>query len=116
MKSTSSQTSRRAFLRSTAAAAAGLAVLPGARAQAASSPAARKPSIKLGLDNFSVRALGWKAGQLIEYAASLQTDSLFITDLNAFEQPETVAIRQWTAAGPAARVGILCSSLPIPPL
>jgi len=86
MKSTSSQTTRRAFLRSTAAAAAGLAVLPGAPAHTASSPAARKPSIKLGLDNFSVRALGWKAGQLIEYAASLQTDSLFITDLNAFEK------------------------------
>src|SRR5439155_2664314 len=86
MKSTCSQTSRRAFLRSTAAAAAGLAVLPGAPAEAASSPAARKPSIKLGLDNFSVRAMGWKAGQLIDYAASLQTVSLLITDLNAFEK------------------------------
>ncbi len=86
MNSTSSQTSRRAFLRSAAAAAAGLAVLPGAPAEAASSPAGPKRNIKLGLDNFSVRALGWKAGQLVEYAASLQTDSLFITDLNAFEK------------------------------
>ena len=86
MKSIRSQTSRRAFLQSTVAAAAGLAVLPGAPARAASSPAARKPGIKLGLDNFSVRALGWKASQLIDYAASLQTDSLFITDLNAFEK------------------------------
>ncbi len=61
--------------------------MPGARTQAASSPATgRKRNIKLGLDNFSVRALGWKADQLIEYAASLQTDSLFITDLNAFEK------------------------------
>ena len=86
MNSTSSQTTRRAFLQSTVAAAAGLAVLPGAPVEAASSPAVRKPSIKLGLDNFSVRALGWKAGQLIDYAVSLQTDSLFITDLNAFEK------------------------------
>src|SRR5439155_3464182 len=86
MNSTRSQTTRRAFFQSTAMAAAGLAVLPGAAAEAASAPAARKRSIKLGLDNFSVRALGWKAGQLIEYAASLQTDSLFITDLNAFEK------------------------------
>jgi len=85
MNSTSSQTTRRAFLRSAAAAAAGLAVLPNAAAQAADSPATRR-KIKLGLDNFSVRALGWKAGRLIEYAASLQTDSLFITDLNAFEK------------------------------
>src|ERR1044071_10332904 len=86
MNSTSSQTTRRAFLQSTAVAAAGLTVLPGAAAEAASPPATGKRNIKLGLDNFSVRALGWKAGQLIDYAASLQTDSLFITDLNAFEK------------------------------
>jgi sugar phosphate isomerase/epimerase len=85
MKPIRSQTTRRAFLQSTVAAAAGLAVLPGAPVEAASA-LARKPGIKLGLDNFSVRALGWKAAQLIEYAASLQTDSLFITDLNAFEK------------------------------
>src|SRR3954469_20521394 len=47
-----------------------------------------KLNIKLGLDNFSVRALGWKAPALIEYAASLKTDSLFITDLDAFESFE----------------------------
>jgi len=88
MNSTRFKTNRRAFLQSAAAAAAGLAVLPGAAAQAASSPATGKRNIKLGLDNFSVRALGWKAGQLIDYAASLQTDSLFITDLNAFEKFE----------------------------
>ena len=84
MKPIRSETTRRAFLQSTVAAAAGLAVLPGAPVEAASAPA-RKPAIKLGLDNFSVRAMGWKAARLIEYAASLQTDSLFITDLNAFE-------------------------------
>ncbi len=94
MNSTSSQTTRRAFLRSATAAAAGLAVLPGAAAQAAaSSPAAQKRNIKLGLDNFSVRGLGWKAGQLIDYAASLQTDSLFITDLYAFEKFEDDYLR-----------------------
>jgi len=88
MNSTRSKTTRRAFLQSATAAAAGLAVLPAAAAQAASSTAPGKRNIKLGLDNFSVRALGWKAGQLIDYAASLQTDSLFITDLNAFEKFE----------------------------
>jgi 3-oxoisoapionate decarboxylase len=41
--------------------------------------------IKLGLDNFAVRGMGWKAPRLIEYAASLKTDSLFISDLDAFE-------------------------------
>lgn len=43
---------------------------------------------RLGLDNFSVRAMGWKAPQLIDYAASLGTDSLFITDFDAFESME----------------------------
>ena len=44
--------------------------------------------IKLGLDNFAVRAMGWKAPALIDYAASLATDSLFISDLDAFESFE----------------------------
>src|SRR6266498_5989964 len=95
MNLSASQTTRRAFLRSATAAAAGLSVLPAAAAEAvASAPAARKRNIKLGLDNFSVRALGWKAGQLIDYAASLQTDSLFITDLNAFENFDDDYLRE----------------------
>ena len=55
----------------------------------------------LGLDNFSVRAMGWKAPQLVNYAASLGCDSLFITDLDAFESMDQVAlqaIRQQAAA------------------
>lgn len=42
----------------------------------------------LGLDNFAVRAMGWKADALIDYAASLRVDALFITDLDAFESFE----------------------------
>ena len=45
----------------------------------------RNRGLKLGIDNFAVRALKWKAPQLIDYAAKLKTDSLFITDLDAFE-------------------------------
>ena len=40
---------------------------------------------RLGLDNFAVRAMGWRAKALVDYAASLAVDSLFITDLDAFE-------------------------------
>lgn len=43
-------------------------------------------NIKLGFDNFAVRAMGWKASQLIDYAAKLKTDSLFITDFDALEK------------------------------
>lgn len=49
---------------------------------------ARSPKIKLGLDNFSVRAMKWNASQLVDYALALKTDSLFITDLDSFESFE----------------------------
>jgi 3-oxoisoapionate decarboxylase len=76
---------RRRFLKSLAAAGAGLAAgWPGLAQN--SPPAPRRLNVKLGLDNFSVRAFGWKADRLMDYAVSLRTDSLFITDLNAFEK------------------------------
>jgi len=60
------------------------AVIAAAVARAENKPAAKK--IKLGIDNFAVRGMGWKAPALIDYAASLHIDSLFITDLDAFEK------------------------------
>lgn len=68
---------------------------PGA--QAASGKGSAPP---LGLDNFSVRAMGWKAPRLVEYAASVGADSLFITDLDAFESfdaPYLAALKQQAA-------------------
>ncbi len=53
---------------------------------------AAKSGTPLGIDNFAVRAMGWKAPQLIEYAAGLEVDILFITDLDAFESLETKAL------------------------
>jgi sugar phosphate isomerase/epimerase len=73
---------RRTFLSSTAIASAG-ALLNGSGALAADTQAP-----KLGLDNFSVRAMKWKAPQLVDYAASIGADSLFITDLDAYESFE----------------------------
>ena len=69
---------RRTFLKTTALAAA--AVSAGIAAEPV-----RRRNIKVGLDNFAVRGMGWKAPALIDYAASLKTDSLFISDLDAFE-------------------------------
>ncbi len=83
---------RRGFLTLSAAVAVGLIAssvsLPAADAVVPVAPAApvRRRGIKLGLDNFAVRAMKWKAPALIDYAAQLKTDSLFITDLDAFEQ------------------------------
>lgn len=75
------KSSRRTFLKATALAVA--AATSGIGAENV-----RRRKIKLGLDNFAVRAMGWKAAALIDYAASLKTDSLFISDLDAFESFE----------------------------
>jgi sugar phosphate isomerase/epimerase len=73
--------SRRSFLQQTAGVAAGATF---ASPRTITREGARS-SHRLGLDNFSVRAMGWKAPQLVDYAASLGCSSLFITDLDAFE-------------------------------
>jgi sugar phosphate isomerase/epimerase len=77
---------RRGFLKSALLGGATVALSPIAFAQ--NTAHGNRLNIKLGLDNFSVRAFGWKAPALIDYAASLKTDSLFITDLDAFESFE----------------------------
>jgi sugar phosphate isomerase/epimerase len=81
---------RRSFLLSAVTAAAGAALASPSMAQEAEPS---KLGIKLGLDNFSVRALKWKAPELIDYAASLQTDSLFITDFGPFEKRDDAYLR-----------------------
>ncbi|MEE2813053.1 MAG: twin-arginine translocation signal domain-containing protein, partial [Verrucomicrobiota bacterium] len=69
---------RRDFLTATAAAGT-LAAMPAWAADKA------QKRLRLGLDNFAVRAMGWKAKELVDYAAVLRCDSLFITDLGPFE-------------------------------
>jgi 3-oxoisoapionate decarboxylase len=77
---------RRAFLAHSAGVAASLAA--ASPLLAADSVAPRlldrngKP-IPLGMDNFAVRVLGLKGTDLVDYAAKLRLDTLFITDLPA---------------------------------
>ena len=93
-KGTSVTLPRREFVKTVGALGSGLALgLPLARGAGDDSTKENRQRIKLGLDNFSVRALGWKADQLIDYAASLRTDSLFITDLDSFENFEENYLR-----------------------
>lgn len=73
--------SRRDFIKG----AAGLAAI-AAHSGGAAAPS--RPRIPLGIDNFSVRAFGWKAGDLIDYAASLGVDVLLLSDLDAYESHE----------------------------
>jgi sugar phosphate isomerase/epimerase len=48
----------------------------------------KKRNIKLGFDNFSIRAMGWKAPDLIKYAASQKVDVLMMSDLDVYESFE----------------------------
>ncbi len=68
--------SRRGFVALSATAAAG--------SLAAGEP--RRRGIKLGFDNFAVRALPWNARQLVDHAVTLRCDSVFLTDFRPFEE------------------------------
>lgn len=97
-------TSRRHFLTALSGAAASCL----APRSALSAPTA-KPQIALGMDNFAVRAMGWKAPELIQYAAKLNLDTLFLSDLDclpSLEQPQLTEIKaQADAAGLQLYIG-----------
>ncbi len=100
---------RRSFL-------TGLAAATGAAALSRPLAAAAGASkIKVGLDNFAVRALQWKAPALIDYAASLKCDTLFISDLLAFESLENAALRQIRSKAEAAGLQLYVGSWSICP-
>lgn len=69
---------RRTFVQSTAAVAATMA-MPAFASMTENAPVA------LGFDNFSIRAFGWKASRLLDYAASKNVDVLMMSDLNVYE-------------------------------
>jgi len=73
--------SRRDFTRSLVTVGIGLSGMP----TSATATLNTKRHLTLGIDNYAVRAMGWKAKELIHYASELHVDSLFITDLDAFE-------------------------------
>ena len=50
-----------------------------------SASASQEQTIKLGFDNFAVRAMQWNARQLVDHAVTLGCDSVFITDFGPFE-------------------------------
>jgi sugar phosphate isomerase/epimerase len=95
---------RRTFLGGLAsAAAASLAVRPAAAHAArlpvgqtsgpAGQPAVVKRGIKLGLDHFAIRGFGWKAPQLIDYAASQRLDAIFLSELNVLESRDDAYLK-----------------------
>src|SRR3954466_13128134 len=103
-----SSLSRRRFLQTTAAASLA--------APAFAEPAAQSiVKIKLGMDNFAVRAMGWKAPQLLDYAASLKLDSILISDLDAYESLDDGYLRDVKAKAEALKIEIYAGSWSICP-
>ncbi len=82
---------RRRFLAALALTGAGLALPKSSPAQTPTSP--RRP-IGLGFDNFSLRALGWKASQFLDYAAAQKLDVMFFSDLNVYESHEESHLKE----------------------
>jgi 3-oxoisoapionate decarboxylase len=64
---------------------ASLAAAATTPATAAVAPAAQPARLKLGFDNFSIRALKWKAPKVVEYAASQKADVLLLSDLDVYD-------------------------------
>ncbi len=67
-------------------------------------PGLPKGKLKLGFDNFSIRAMNWKAPALLDYAASLKLDSILISDLDAYDSLEEKHLKEVRAK--AADLGI----------
>lgn len=73
---------RRQFLKTLAAAGAAAAVTPLTGLAAS---AANRRGIKLGYDNFAVRAMNWMVEEHLDYSVKLGCDSLFMSDLEHFK-------------------------------
>ncbi len=97
-----SQLPRRSFLGSVAAMGA-IGLTPELSSASQPTPMA-KGKIKLGFDNFSIRALNWKAPQLIAYAKSLKVDTLLMSDLRVYESFEDGYLTKIKDLGKAAGI------------
>jgi len=101
---------KRRSLLQTAAAATASAVLKPLASDAAAGSATKIP---LGMDHFAVRATGWKAPQLIEYAASLKMDTLFISELGPLESFEEDYLKGIKSQADAAGLKLYVGSMSI---
>ena len=110
MNAMNSGLSRRQFAQTLALAGAGLALPAATRAE---TPA--RLGVKLGFDNFSLRALGLKANGLLDYAAAQKLDSLYITSLDALENFEEAYLKEVRAKAKDLGIDVLLGSWSICP-
>src|SRR5262249_19978550 len=79
---------RRTFLETLAAGA----VIPAALT--AENPPANDAPVRLGFDTYSIRAYRWKAGQLLDYAASQKLDTIQISSMGDYEYYESAYLQK----------------------
>lgn len=103
---------RRAFLATLASLGTAAAARP---LLAAAPPRGSAPKIRVGLDNFAVRAMGWKAPALIDYAAGLKCDTLFLSDLDALGGLDEANLRDVRRRADAAGLALYVGSWSICP-
>ena len=90
----------------------GAAALAAPYALAAAAP---RRKIKLGFDNFAVRAMGWKADELLDYAAAQKVDVLFLTDLDCLKSHDEAYLKDLKKKGDDLGVSIYAGSWSICP-
>ena len=84
-------------------------------ARTAAADAGVPVKLALGYDNFAVRAMKWKAPALIDYAAELKCDTLFITDFGPFEKMDDAHLGDLRKKAEDVGVRILLGSWSICP-
>ena len=87
---------RREFLGVLALTGAAVATLgPGVVGSAiAAEETMKQRNIKLGFDNFSIRAMGWNAAQLLDYAGKQKVDAILLSNLSVYESFEESYLRE----------------------
>jgi sugar phosphate isomerase/epimerase len=73
------------------------------------------PRLKLGFDNYAIRALGWKASRLLDYAASLSLDAILFSDPDVFESQSAGYLQELRAKADALAIDIHVGMLSICP-
>lgn len=96
---------RRHFLTTSAAA------LAASASRSLAAGAGSRPMI--GIDHFATRATGWKAPQIIDYAASLKLDVVFISELGPMESFEDDYLKKLKAQADAANLKIYIGGMSI---
>ncbi len=72
-------------------------------------------NLKLGFDNYALRAGGWKAPQLLDYAASLRLDTILLSDPDVYESTAESYLKEIKARADDLKIEIQVGMLSICP-